>query len=103
MNHRMTFDRKGYGRFFVEKEEDVDRVKSIMREIDNYEYDGYYPTGQYLGGNGELVTVFSPENYYAIYVGKFDDMDMTEVLARAWEQGIKCFVVFGKITGYEDL
>lgn len=101
-NGYMKFNRKGYGRFFVEKQEDVEKVKEIMKEIDPYEMKWYYPSGEYAGSTGELVTVFTPENYYSVYVGKFDEMDMTKVLEKAWEKGIHCFVVFGKITGFED-
>ena len=37
-----NFPRKGYGAIFVEKPEDVERVKSIIREMDEFEY-GYLP------------------------------------------------------------
>ena len=95
-NYDMKFSRKGYGRIFVEKEEDVQKVEDIMREIDEEEFE-YYPTGKYMGGNNErLVTAFSEENFKSIYVGKFDDMDIGEVLKRAWKKGIHCFVLFGK-------
>mgnify|MGYP003316698031 CR=1 FL=1 len=45
-NLEMTFSRKGYGRIFVEKEEDIAKVEAIMEEIDKYEFKGYYPTGK---------------------------------------------------------
>ena len=97
-NFSMQFPRKGYGRIFVEKEEDVKKVEEIMRELDPDEFGWYYPTGEFLGGNHErLVTTFSKENFKSIYVGKFDDMDMGEVMKRACEKGIHCFVVFGKV------
>lgn len=102
-NVYMKFERKGYGRIFVDKQEDVEKIKEIMWEIDPHEMEWYYPSGNYVGSSGdELVTVFTPENYRSVYVGKFDDMDMTRVLEKAWEKGIHCFVVFGKITGFED-
>lgn len=103
MNYSMTFDRKGYGRIFVEKEEDVAALENIMKEIDSYEFDGYYPTGNYLGGCGErLVTTFSDKNFHSIYVGKFNDMDMTQVLKKAWDKGIRCFAVFGKCNEFDE-
>lgn len=103
-NLEMTFSRKGYGRIFVEKEEDVQKVEDIMKEIDEYEFNGYYPTGNYMGGNNErLVTVFSEENYKSVYVGKFDEMDISKVLKKAWEQGIHCFAVFGKCNQFDNL
>lgn len=100
-NLEMTFNRKGYGRIFVEKESDVEIVENIIKEIDEDEF-GYYPTGNYIGGNGErLVTVFSEENYKSIYVGKFDDMDIGQVLKKAWDQGVHCFAIFGKANQFD--
>ena len=73
-NLEMTFSRKGYGRIFVEKEEDIEKVEDIMNEIDGLEFDWYYPTGNYMGGKNErLVTVYSKENYKSIYIGKYDE------------------------------
>lgn len=89
----MQFSRKGWGRIFVEKEEDIEKIREIIKEIDEYE-EGYLPK--------DLITVFSDDNFEAEYVHKFCDMNMTKVLYTAWSRGIKCFVVFGKINGYED-
>ena len=103
-NYEMIFARKGYGRIFVEKESDVQKVEDIIKEIDEDEFEGYYPTGNYFGGNNErLVTVFSEENYKSIYIGKFDDMDIGKVLKKAWNQGIHCFAVFGKCNQFDEL
>ena len=103
-NYEMCFNRKGYGRIFVENESDVQKIEDIIRDLDEFEFKYYYPTGDYMGGNNErLVTVFSEENYKSIYVGKFDDMDMTNVLKRAWGQGIHCFAVFGKCNEFDHL
>ena len=103
-NLEMTFSRKGYGRIFVEKEEDVTKVEAIMEEIDEYEFKGYYPTGNYAGGKNErLVTVFSKENYKSIYVGKFDEMDISKVLKTAWDRGVHCFAVFGKCNEFDNI
>lgn len=35
----MTFDYKGYGRIFVEKEEDIQKAKDKIKEIDDFEYE----------------------------------------------------------------
>lgn len=101
-NYEMKFERKGHGRIFVEKESDVEALENIIKEIDPQEFEYYYPTGNYMGGNNErLVTTYSEENFKSIYVGKFDDMNMVKVLHKAWEQGIHCFVVFGKINQFD--
>lgn len=99
-NINMRFDRKGYGRFFVEKEEDIVKVEAIMREIDEYEFDNYYPKSRNL--EDQIITVFKPENYKSVYLGKFDEMDMGLVMKKAWEQGVKCFCVFGKCNELDD-
>lgn len=99
-NYSMTFDRKGYGRIFVEKEEDVVKVEEIIKETDSDEY-RYLPTGDGWV-NERLVTTFSEENFNSIYVGKFDDMDIGQVLKKAWSQGIHCFAVFGKVNEFDD-
>lgn len=98
---RNTLDRKYYGRLFVEKEEDVEAVKEIMRELDENEFEYYYPNGSFDGSSGELIAVFREDNLRSVYTGKFDEMDLGEVCIRAWKKGIKCFYVSGKITGFE--
>lgn len=104
INYEMKFERKGYGRIFVEKEEDIQAIEDIMKECDPEEFEWYYPTGNYLGGNNKrLVTTFSEDNFKSIYVGKFDDMDMTKVLKKAWDKGIHCFAVFGKCNEFDNL
>lgn len=90
----MKFPRKGYGRLFVEKESDIAALKNLIKEIDEFEYD-YLPD--------DLITVFSEENLRSVYTHKFDDINMTEVMCRAWAEGVKCFCVFGYINGYEAL
>ena len=104
-NREMMFERKGYGRIFVEKDEDVQKVEDIIKEVDEYEFNYYYPTGENFGNfrGQRLVTVYSEENYHSIYVGKFDDMDISKVLHEAWKQGIHCFAIFGKCNEYDDL
>jgi hypothetical protein len=93
MNYDMKFPHKGYGRLFVEKEEDIAKIKEIIKDIDEFEY-SYLPE--------KLIAVFSDENMRSVYTHKFSDLNMTEVMYRAWSKGIKCFCVFGKITGWED-
>ena len=92
-NNYMKFPHKGYGRLFVENKEDIVKVKEIIKEMDDWEY-AYLPD--------DLITVFSDENMKSVYTHKFDDMNMVEVMYRAWSKGIRCFCVFGHITGYED-
>ena len=97
----MKFERKDYGRFFVEKAEDIDRVKKIMMQVDSEEFTWYYPSGNCLGSKGELIADFNESQWFSVYTQKFDNMDMTEVLKRCWDDGIKCFVVIGTINNHD--
>lgn len=92
--NRMTFDRKGYGRIFAEKEEDIQKIKDIIKEIDEYEFD-YLPN--------ELITVFSEDNMKAVYTHKFCDLDMQLLTRICWERGVRMFVWYGRVNGYEDI
>ena len=38
---------KGYGRIYVDNQEDIQKVKDIIKELDEFEF-GYLPT-EYLG------------------------------------------------------
>ena len=89
----MKFDRKAYGRIFVQKEEDIEKVKSIIKEMDEFEF-GYLPE--------DFITVFSEKNMKAKYTHKFCDLDTQELTKRCWERGIYMFCWYGKVTGYED-
>lgn len=91
--HKMTFDRKGYGRIFVEKQEDIQKVKEIIKEMDEFEID-YLPD--------DLIAVFSEENMKAVYTHKFSDLDTQLLTSVCWKRGIKMFVWYGLMSGYED-
>ena len=57
------FTYKGYGRIYVQTEQDIDRVEQILMNNDEYEFEYYYPKG--------LVTTI--DKYpNAIYNGKFE-------------------------------
>lgn len=85
MNDYMKFPKDGKGRIFVEKEEDIFPLRSIIRE--RYKID-YIPPS--------LVTVFSDENYTSVPIEDFA-YDMEPILYEAWDRGIKCFCVFGDV------
>ena len=98
-----TFPRKGYGRIFVEKEEDIDAVKRIIFGMDEFEYE-YLPK--------DLITVFDPKissfpsenpkdhlQLTLAYTHKFDELDLNELQFRCWANGIK---VFCCMNGSED-
>lgn len=78
---KTTMPRKGYGRIFVEKENNIERVKQIIKEMDEDEY-------EYLPNN--LISVFKGEKEM-VYTYKFDDLDLNELMIKCWNEGIKCF------------
>lgn len=77
-----TFTHKGYGRIYVEDAESIEKVKSVIRQIDEYEYT-YMP--------GELITLYS-EYPNVRYVHKFSDLDLDELTATCWNLGIKIWI-----------
>lgn len=98
-----TFPRKGYGRIFVEKAEDIPKVKEIIRQMDEYEYE-YLPE--------KLIAVFEPkvETFMdnskhlwldKAYTHKFDSLNLNEFQYRCWAAGIKVFCCVGGGTDYE--
>ena len=103
------FPRKGYGRIFVEKEEDIDKVKVIIYNMDAFEY-GYLPE--------DLITVFDsniktfpkelpkdpPKDHYCLemkYTHKFDSLDLNELQFRCWAAGVKVFCVMDGSADYK--
>ena len=79
----MNFTRKGYGRIFVKKAEDAELVRTIVREMDEFELE-YMPK--------DIVAPFS-EYPQLTYLHKFCDLDIHELTARCWERGVWIFCV----------
>lgn len=96
-----NFPRKGYGAIFVENQEDVERVKNIIREMDEFEY-GYLPENFIKPFVVETTEISGKEHYVLRlnYTHKFDDLDLNELLVRCWGQGIKAFCC---MSGSSDL
>ena len=99
-----TFPRKQYGCIFVEKEEDIEKVKEIICKMDEFEYD-YLPK--------KLIKVFdpniktfpkeNPKDHLWLdleYTHKFDSLNLNELQFRCWAAGIKIFCCMNN-TEYE--
>ena len=84
---KWTFPRKGYGRIYVEKLEDIDKVKLIIKDIDEYEFENYF--------NDDIIAVFEGR-IETTYTHKFDSVDLSLLIERCWQQGIKMFCVVGR-------
>jgi len=86
----MKFPTKGYGRIYVEKQEDIQKVKDIIKEMDEFEFE-YLPK--------DLITVFK-DKVTTTYTHKFDDLDISVLMEKCWQQGIKMFCVNGGRDNY---
>jgi len=86
MTDYLTF--KGYGRIYVLTQEDVQKVENVIKEMDSYEFDNYYPEG--------LVTTL--DNYpRVVYIGKFDfSFSLTEECKK------RSIPIFIFDSGFED-
>lgn len=75
------FSSKRYGRIYVYHEKDIQVVKDIIKDMDDFEYE-YLPM--------TLITTVDkfPE---IVYVGKFDDLDLDELAVRCVKQNIPVF------------
>lgn len=82
----MKFEYKEYGRIFVGKEEDIQKVKDKIKEIDDYEY-GYMPTDLIIVWNGCLDDLTN--------VLKFDELDIDNLCEQLQGEGIRCAWVKG--------
>ncbi len=82
--------RKGYGRIYVDEAKNISKVKKIIKEMDEFEYD-YLPTN--------FITVYI--DYPAVvYTHKFCDMDLDELTAKCWAEGVKIWVFDAGHTEY---
>jgi integrase len=77
-----TLTRKGYARIYVSKSEDVERVKQIIKELDEFEYE-YLPE--------DLIAPFTEYPRLA-YTHKFDGLCMNRLTAVCWKRGIGIWV-----------
>jgi hypothetical protein len=82
-NATNPFVKKGYGRVYVQREEDIKTVLQVMARLDDYEYTGYYPKG--------LVAVFTGE-VGLIYTHKFE-LCMDALTAACWNLGIPIWCI----------
>jgi len=82
--------RKTYGRIFVRKAADVERVTSIMKEMDYSEVDCYMPHGVVVVWPGLKDAILT-------YTHKFE-IRIDELRFRCWEAGIEVMIV----TGYKE-
>lgn len=90
----MTFDYKGYGRIFVEKKEDIKKVKDKIKELNDFEY-------EYLPEN--LICVWSGHLDDLVYNLKFDKLDIDMLCLILQDEGVKCAWVKGDKDGHDDL
>lgn len=91
-----SFPRKEYGCIFVEKEEDIPKVKEIIRRMDEFEYE-YLPEKLIKVFKPDICTFnnpIEPKDHLKLkleYTHKFDSLDLNELQIRCWSAGIKIF------------
>jgi hypothetical protein len=72
---------KHYARIYTDKPENIEKIKEIIKDMDEYEAD-YLPK--------DLIDVFTGHVEY-VYNGKFYDIDMDALMTRCWQAGIYAF------------
>lgn len=85
----MKLTRKGYARVYVDTVENIEKVKEIIKEIDEFEFD-YLPK--------DLIAVYT-EYPKLCYTHKFDGLDINKLTANCWAVGIKIWVLDN---GYDE-
>lgn len=73
-----NFTRKGYGRIYVDKIENIDIVRDEIKKISESEFD-YLPN--------YLITTFS-QYPKLCYTGKFDEIDLDYLTVSLWKKGV---------------
>lgn len=99
-----TFPRKGYGRIFVEKEEDIQKVRDIIHRMDDFEYE-YLPDDLIAVFTKDVRTFSDGTKHLWLdmaYTHKFDSLNLNELLVRCWADGVKVFIVEGGSLDYES-
>lgn len=77
-----TLSRKSYGAIYVNNIEDIEKVKNIIKEISEFEFE-YLPN--------ELIKPFS-EYPNVSFTHKFCDLDIDDLTAICWSRGIFIWV-----------
>jgi len=75
--------RKGYGRIYVRTQDEIEKVKAIIKNLDEFEY-GYMPK--------DLITTFD-QYPKLVYLHKFDRYDTQEISSLLWENDIPALVL----------
>ena len=77
-----TFDAKTYGAIYVYDPENIQKVKDVIRDMDDLEFE-YLPD--------ELIKPFSDYPNVS-YTYKFDDLDLDALTAKCWSKGILIWI-----------
>lgn len=75
---------KGMARIYVKEEKHIPIVEGILHDLDDYEFENYYPKG--------LVTTYKGVTENLVYVGKYD-LDIVQLLTVTQSVGIPCYVI----------
>lgn len=87
-----TFTRKGYGRIYIKNIKDVEKIKNIIKEMNEFEF-------YYLPNNIFAYIDSFPE---VVYMGKFDELDLDLLTVICAKNGIDIFCFDNKQCEFSD-
>ena len=73
-----TFTRKGFGRIYVDKKENIQKVAETIKEMDEFEFD--YLPDKMIATIGEYPDV--------VYTHKFDSLNLDLLTVECYNKGI---------------
>lgn len=84
-----AFQRKTYGGIFVIQQSHVEKVREIIRKLDEYEYEQYLPE--------KFIQVLDSDySNFASYGHKFDSIDMDVLAFECLKAGVIVLILTGK-------
>ena len=91
-----TLPRKSHARIFTTSLENVEKIKNIMKDMDDFEYE-YFPKDLITYSKPSLAKIGDKDCYKIplIYTGKFDEMDMNELSIRCMMENIPIYIWYG--------
>lgn len=103
----ITLNHKGYARFITDSEENVERIKEIIKDMDDFEYE-YMPKDIFFVIDKESLIYVTPNSRFPafdelldvvlVYNGKFDNLDLDELHRRCREKDIMFTFLSGSST-----
>jgi hypothetical protein len=81
----VRFDEKQGGRIFTDKVENIQKIKDILKAMDEFEFE-YLPD--------DLISIYK-NRFECVYNGKFYEVDLDELVSKCQANGIVCGYIIG--------